>query len=69
MYDSILIDFVLDDEKSDGSAYENHVEEQIQLTSTPSVNNLSDISDVDDSSPLHQRISSQLSSSSLFINP
>jgi len=59
----------LDDEKSEGSAYENHVEEQIQLTSTPSVNNLCDMSEMDDSSPLHQRMSGPQSSTSLFVNP
>lgn len=58
----------LDDEKSEGSAYENHVEEQIQLISTPSVNNLCDMSEMDDSSPLHQRVSGPQSSTSLFIN-
>jgi len=59
----------LDDEKSEGSTYENHVEEQIQLTSTPSVNNLCDMSEMDDSSPLHQRVSCPQSSTSLFVNP
>ncbi|KAL4084798.1 hypothetical protein QTP88_027700 [Uroleucon formosanum] len=58
-----------DDEKSEGSAYENHVEEQIQLTSTPSVNNLCDMSEMDDSSPLHQRVPCPQSSTSLFVNP
>ncbi|VVC28668.1 Protein of unknown function DUF4612 [Cinara cedri] len=58
-----------DDDKSDGSFYENHVEEQIQLTSTPSVNNLCDISEIDESNPLHQRVSGSQSSTSLFINP
>lgn len=58
----------LDDEKSDGSTYENHAEEQIQLTSTPSVNNLCDISEMDDSSTLHQRVLGPQSSTSLFVN-
>lgn len=58
----------LDDEKSEGSAYENHVEEQIQLTSTPSVNNLCDMSEMNDSSPLHQRLSGPQTSTSLFVN-
>lgn len=59
----------LDDEKSEGSVYENHAEDQIQLTSTPSVNNLCDMSEMDDSSPLHQRVAGSLSSNSLFVNP
>lgn len=59
---------ILDDEKSEGSTYENHVDEQIQLTSTPSVNNLCDMSEMEDSSPLHQRVSVPQSSTSLFVN-
>jgi len=58
----------IDDEKSEGSTYENHAEEQIQLTSTPSVNNLCDMSEIDDSCPLHQRVSGPQPSSSLFVN-
>ncbi|XP_050424295.1 uncharacterized protein LOC126835633 [Adelges cooleyi] len=57
-----------DDEKSDASTYENHNEEQMQLTSTPSVNNLCDISEVDDTSPLQHRLSPP-QSPTIFVNP
>lgn len=59
---------LIDDEKSEGSAHENHDEEQIQLTSTPSVNNLCDMSEMDNSSPLHQHVLGPQSSTSFFVN-